>query len=350
MEKITFTCETITPMFLAGADGQTPELRAPSIKGALRFWWRAMNGGEFENLEDLRKMEGEIWGGVNPAKKSSIIIRVTPKEIPFDYQIDGDKLKKGKASDYFFYTLADQKQKTIEGDKKHRKGIKKHFQFEIQIKSRIEKNLEEAIKAFRFLIYLGGIGTRVRRCGGAFRVCEINDPKDYLNKWGVTFNGKFNQRIIENLPTNNTTLLSDYSNLSNADFYHSPNYYKNWTEAISNIASKMKNLREGIDPTTGIPFTQKTLNKKAAFGLPISVRNEENQVNFTNTEKNNRRASQFFISIYATEKNKLWWIVTKFNDEFMPPNQTIKFKSNEWNEPDYSLTNEFIEGLNHNKL
>jgi CRISPR-associated protein Cmr1 len=31
METITFTCKIITPMFLAGADGQTPELRAASI-------------------------------------------------------------------------------------------------------------------------------------------------------------------------------------------------------------------------------------------------------------------------------------------------------------------------------
>ncbi|WP_345894648.1 type III-B CRISPR module RAMP protein Cmr1 [Phaeodactylibacter xiamenensis] len=44
MESITFHCKVITPMFLAGADGQTPELRAPSIKGAMRFWWRALNG------------------------------------------------------------------------------------------------------------------------------------------------------------------------------------------------------------------------------------------------------------------------------------------------------------------
>lgn len=26
MQSISFTCETITPMFLSGADGQTPEL------------------------------------------------------------------------------------------------------------------------------------------------------------------------------------------------------------------------------------------------------------------------------------------------------------------------------------
>jgi len=38
MKQITFECETVTPMFLAGADGKTPELRAPSIKEALRFY------------------------------------------------------------------------------------------------------------------------------------------------------------------------------------------------------------------------------------------------------------------------------------------------------------------------
>ncbi|NER00596.1 MAG: type III-B CRISPR module RAMP protein Cmr1, partial [Cyanothece sp. SIO2G6] len=44
METLTFTCKIITPMFLAGADGKTPELRSASIKGAMRFWWRAVNG------------------------------------------------------------------------------------------------------------------------------------------------------------------------------------------------------------------------------------------------------------------------------------------------------------------
>jgi len=32
----------ITPLFMAGADGKTPELRPPSFKGMMRFWWRAM--------------------------------------------------------------------------------------------------------------------------------------------------------------------------------------------------------------------------------------------------------------------------------------------------------------------
>ncbi len=71
MQKITFGCETITPMFLAGADGTTPELRAPSIKGAMRFWWRAMNG--HLKLADLKKVEGKIFG--DTSRRSRVIVR-----------------------------------------------------------------------------------------------------------------------------------------------------------------------------------------------------------------------------------------------------------------------------------
>ena len=61
MDKLIFECETITPMFISGADGKTPELRPPSIKAALRFWWRAMNG--HLTLSKLREQESKIFGG-----------------------------------------------------------------------------------------------------------------------------------------------------------------------------------------------------------------------------------------------------------------------------------------------
>lgn len=72
MHSITFTCETITPMFLSGADGQKPELRAPSIKGALRFWWRALNG--HLSLEVLKEQEGKIFGSTD--RRSRVVVRV----------------------------------------------------------------------------------------------------------------------------------------------------------------------------------------------------------------------------------------------------------------------------------
>ncbi len=37
MEKIVFECETITPMFMYGANQNKPELRPVSIKGLTNF-------------------------------------------------------------------------------------------------------------------------------------------------------------------------------------------------------------------------------------------------------------------------------------------------------------------------
>ncbi len=43
MTVITATYRVVTPMFIGDADQKATSLRPPSIKGALRFWWRALN-------------------------------------------------------------------------------------------------------------------------------------------------------------------------------------------------------------------------------------------------------------------------------------------------------------------
>jgi len=60
LKRITFEIETITPMFLAGADQGKAELRAASIKGLLRFWWRALQAES--DIAELRKKEAGIFG------------------------------------------------------------------------------------------------------------------------------------------------------------------------------------------------------------------------------------------------------------------------------------------------
>lgn len=75
MEKMIFDCEVITPMFLYGADGKTPELRAPSIKGAMRFWWRAVQAEN--NIEEMKKAEDSIFGDSGEGGRSKFSIVIT---------------------------------------------------------------------------------------------------------------------------------------------------------------------------------------------------------------------------------------------------------------------------------
>lgn len=65
------TYRIVTPMFLGGANQDVSDgIRPPSVKGALRFWWRALNWGRFRQaasddtsaLKDLHKEEGRLFG------------------------------------------------------------------------------------------------------------------------------------------------------------------------------------------------------------------------------------------------------------------------------------------------
>ncbi len=57
------TLELATPAFLAGAGGQKDDcdLRPATIRGLLRWWWRAMHAG-FVAVPILRRLEAAVWG------------------------------------------------------------------------------------------------------------------------------------------------------------------------------------------------------------------------------------------------------------------------------------------------
>jgi CRISPR-associated protein Cmr1 len=80
LEKEITICKTVTPLLMAGADGRTLELRPPSIKGMMRFWWRAVN--PHLSLEELKKQESCLFGSSNEKiGKSKIIIRIRSEKL-----------------------------------------------------------------------------------------------------------------------------------------------------------------------------------------------------------------------------------------------------------------------------
>ena len=60
-------------------DERTP-VRAASIRGQLRFWWRACNPSGCTTLQELRQKEGEIWGTTSrPSQVTVEVVRNLPK-------------------------------------------------------------------------------------------------------------------------------------------------------------------------------------------------------------------------------------------------------------------------------
>ncbi len=223
MHTITFTCETITPMFLSGADGTTPELRAPSIKGALRFWWRAMNG--HLSLSELKKQEGEIFGDNNNRSKFTLFI----KEVNLIPDNAAPTPHRG-------YTMP---------------CIKEGSTFEVILNIPVETkqwNIEKCKALFELTCILGDFGKRARRGMGSVHItnCEItNNHSKSDSQWKQT------PVTIPHIHRLLQTFSSFYT-LRNGAIYHSYSgsmQYYPWIKQIQ-LGEPNANLLMTISQTT----------------------------------------------------------------------------------------------------
>ncbi|GAB4349702.1 MAG: hypothetical protein OHK0038_28390 [Flammeovirgaceae bacterium] len=221
MLTITFTCETITPMFLSGADQSSPELRPPSIKGALRFWWRAMNG--HLSLDELRKQESEIFGGTEPAQRSKVIVRVGKRNLKNENTKQKDFLPKGysvnvgrgtmHAIDYLAYGIENfDPQKSF-----NREYLRSQKEFDL-ILSFPENLQEDVLKTLFIFTYFGGLGAKSRNGFGSI---------------SVDYNGFGNIQIKELFKGD----LKNYTSFSKHSKLYKGNEFTNPYEALSEIAS-----------------------------------------------------------------------------------------------------------------
>jgi CRISPR-associated protein Cmr1 len=150
MKSIEFKCELITPMFMYGAV-DTPELRAPSIKGLLRYWWRAING--HLSLENIKNTEGVLFG--NTERKSPFSMRIIQKE-PLRFKLEVVLPHKGGSFP--------------------KQAIQVGQRFDIVFYCKNELIAELINNLFPLCCVLGGFGGRSRRGFGGIKIINGNYP------------------------------------------------------------------------------------------------------------------------------------------------------------------------------
>jgi len=361
MYKVTFECETITPMFLAGADGRTPELRAPSIKGALRFWWRAMNG--HLSLKELRRREGEIFGGTGEKEgKSSFSIIVNQKR---SENITGNHLKRDYRLNWRFhrgrldgpnagigYLLYATMLKDSERAFFYSKGNShQSFTFSMSFLSKEKEKLQQVIAALWGLVFLGGLGLRSRRGGGNIAVKNVNDENKLIQSMGLSFilneqnQTKIREWLIKNFNVAKsiineekaTTFISDYSNVSFSRIIISKQSSNGWIDALSEIGKKYEDFRF---------HNRSAIFETGAFGLPVVHRSSRlTVIGRLNREPVKRRPSPLIFKVLRSG-NGYYWMVIRMAGEFLPPGGVIEAKRTR--KPDYRLIDEFWNSLkNH---
>lgn len=81
-ETLELDIQVVTPMFGGGSEAGVPDpvtlIRPSSIRGHLRFWWRATRGAAFTTVRDLKQRETEIFGDTE--HPSPVIVEVQSPE------------------------------------------------------------------------------------------------------------------------------------------------------------------------------------------------------------------------------------------------------------------------------
>jgi CRISPR-associated protein Cmr1 len=82
VREISVRMEVVTPILGGGVQTRSVDevdvIRAPSVRGHLRFWWRALYAAQCASVEELYKRESALWGraATDDGGRSAVEIRV----------------------------------------------------------------------------------------------------------------------------------------------------------------------------------------------------------------------------------------------------------------------------------
>jgi CRISPR type III-B/RAMP module RAMP protein Cmr1 len=158
------TVEVVTPCLCAGARQEVAEIRAPSIRGALRWWFRALGGS--------KSSEAEIFGSAagDEGSASRVVVRVSM--LP-----SGGKERMHLTSNQNFFTSG------------NRKGVESRIpagaKFSISMLERQPVSSEIFSFSVECFLRLGSIGLRANRGCGALQDVEWKPDEEKFNQWAA---------------------------------------------------------------------------------------------------------------------------------------------------------------------
>ncbi|MCC7418556.1 MAG: type III-B CRISPR module RAMP protein Cmr1 [Acidobacteria bacterium] len=83
VHDISVRLEVVTPILGGGVEARSIDevdvIRAPSVRGHLRFWWRALYAAQYANADALYQRESALWGraATDDGGRSAVEIRLS---------------------------------------------------------------------------------------------------------------------------------------------------------------------------------------------------------------------------------------------------------------------------------
>lgn len=341
MKKITATYKIVTPMFISGADAKIAELRAPSIKGALRFWWRALNWDNTKCCEhsqacqhactiDLYKREAAIFGGTYKNEEGELITTQSKILLSIDsttkLTLRGSNQLKEFSEQPGLKFLGQQNLFTNEGftQKKYYSGGTIVIKFTSKNDEVLDENFIDALK---MLGLVGGIGKRSRRGFGSLALQTIKEEENILVDYSKLSKDKYQQEIQTLCDKCTTKKLPPYSGLSQNTSYLIGNLKNSATKAHNAVAEKYRKYKKchsSNDSRT--ECNAKYCNPKG--NCPF----KKYRQSFGYADKNGRQASPVFIHIHPVSEG---FLATRFYLPYKGINNTTLIVGGKINHIDF---------------
>lgn len=356
-KKISY--EVLTPMFIGGAEGKA-EFRIPAVRGALRFWFRAMAGPWVGNdQERVAKLEQQLFGGTRGGGGRSSAVRLRPAgSQPAPAPAGNDSPAWARQVAYLL------------GQGLYRPGrLTRAFlapgtagEFEVRADEEAADLLAWTLAA---LDALGGLGARVRRGFGGIRLDGIGELCADAADWTLD---EQPAKAVKRLVTGAGTPLKSLAGRCEIELTTEPELEvgrclpfpsfsawegklgsdsgRDWPQALSRASSSLREYRtierkgnfqayrrrvtpEYRDVVSKFPNRQNTAATDfgvAAFGLPIGFRSSAGNtwtVAPILDDKELRRASPLWIRPLKQDAN--WRCLYHiFYAGLHPPNATLK--------------------------
>ena len=329
METLIATYRIVTPMFIGDGNQQATSIRPPSVKGALRFWWRALNWGKIRTqwscdelaLQALHQEEARLFGSAADEKNSRsgqgvfllrIIKQANTRELERKWPSHPEKGNQFPGSTFLGFGLFESGKN--EDLKEHREGIKENNEFKLQLDfkpSTPANDIESIEQALHTLGLIGGLGSRARRGFGSLILTELQHNTSELQRFSYT-QQEYQQKIGELLAQYQQIRdYPPYTALSNQSQFKLLCTDKDARRAHNNMGNQYKNHRSTFDSNKPV---------KCAFGLPLSKYDE-----------NNRRASPLFFHVHELRNGEFIGLAL-----FLPAHFHHQ-------KPEYKNTQQFLE-------
>jgi len=228
--KLSVKVELVTPQFGGGAESRKPDakqwLRPASVRGALRFWWRALFGASFSTPKEMHAAESSIFGCTAAEKergsagKVSVTVRVLADATvkPWDdyQQLDTVRVQQGQragqkvvasAQSVAYFPANENKreqQKTAGLVSPSAQAVLtiSDLSFARPTKDRLDAvQWEQVLESLRAFILFGGSGSRTRRAAGAICLSSAEDSQklsfptttESIKRWVAKYTNRGNE-------------------------------------------------------------------------------------------------------------------------------------------------------------